>query len=232
MPPATPDEPIPGRRLPLKPKWYEREYVVHEAAERLIKSRKAAGYESAAAAAEAMHIKVVTYQHHENGRRAITPQVAETYAKFFGVTALHILRGDELPDARGMRIIGVIGAKGFVRMLRTEEQTTIVPPPPGDPDTMLTPMTVDGNDLYPVYQDKDTVWFDPYELNGRVVPSRVYGKDCIVRLADRSIVLRRVLHIQHENRKLVATLGHYGTDDVLHEPILGAARIRWTMKPE
>ncbi len=68
-------------------------------AERLIQARKAKGYESATAAAEAHGWKEPTYLAHENGTRGIGRKVGE-YAKAYGVSVGWLLNGEGLPPTR------------------------------------------------------------------------------------------------------------------------------------
>jgi hypothetical protein len=60
--------------------------------ERLREARIAAGYETAAAAATAMGIRVPTYTHHENGRNSLS-RSGPRYASFFRVSLEWLLTG-------------------------------------------------------------------------------------------------------------------------------------------
>ena len=61
--------------------------------DRLIKARKHAGFDTAAAAAEALSIKEPTYMAHENGSRGFRKPSAEQYARRFGVSLEWLLTG-------------------------------------------------------------------------------------------------------------------------------------------
>lgn len=61
--------------------------------DRLIKARKHAGFETAAAAADALGIKEPTYMGHENGSRGFKHKSAEQYARRFGVSLEWLLTG-------------------------------------------------------------------------------------------------------------------------------------------
>lgn len=65
-----------------------------EVHERLQAARKAAGYESATAAAEALGWAVSTYLGHENGSRGLGVDVARQYAAAFDVQPERLLFGD------------------------------------------------------------------------------------------------------------------------------------------
>lgn len=69
--------------------------------DRLRAARKAAGYETAKAAAEAMGVSEATYSQHENGTRGFPATRAARYARFFRTTPEWLLygRGSESPHA-------------------------------------------------------------------------------------------------------------------------------------
>lgn len=62
-----------------------------EVGKRLARARKAAGFDSAKAAAEALNIPIATYIQHENGTRGFRAPTAERYAKRFKTTPEWIL---------------------------------------------------------------------------------------------------------------------------------------------
>jgi transcriptional regulator with XRE-family HTH domain len=64
-----------------------------EVGKRLRGAREAAGYDSAAGAAQAMGIPIATYIQHENGTRGFKAATAERYAKRFKTTPEWILYG-------------------------------------------------------------------------------------------------------------------------------------------
>jgi phage repressor protein C with HTH and peptisase S24 domain len=59
---------------------------------RLAKARRAAGYDTATAAAEALGVKYPTYAAHENGSRGV-PRNMDRYARFFRVSLDWLLNG-------------------------------------------------------------------------------------------------------------------------------------------
>lgn len=65
--------------------------------ERLSQARKAAGYETATAAADAMGLQPPTYLAHENGSRGFKLDSANRYAKFFRVPLEWLLFGANPP---------------------------------------------------------------------------------------------------------------------------------------
>ena len=67
--------------------------MMDEIAKRLTKARKAAGYSTKKAAAEAMGIKYPTYAGHENGNDGFTFEQATFYARKFRVTLDWLIAG-------------------------------------------------------------------------------------------------------------------------------------------
>jgi len=64
-----------------------------EVADRLRQARVAAGYDSAAEAADALDMREPSYAAHENGGRAFSLQKAVEYAKFFDVNLVWLATG-------------------------------------------------------------------------------------------------------------------------------------------
>ena len=65
-----------------------------EVADRLRQARVAAGYDSAAEAADALDMREPSYAAHENGGRAISLRKAVEYAKFFDVNLVWLATGE------------------------------------------------------------------------------------------------------------------------------------------
>lgn len=68
-------------------------------ADRLKEARKAAGFKSAADAANALNVAYPTYAGHENGSRGLTTEALELYARRFKVSADWLLKGKTLPSS-------------------------------------------------------------------------------------------------------------------------------------
>lgn len=64
-------------------------------AERLKQARQNAGFDSAAAFADAHDIPEPTYRAHENGTRALTQRAARQYAPILGVTVTWLMFGED-----------------------------------------------------------------------------------------------------------------------------------------
>jgi len=71
--------------------------------DRLMTARDAAGYRSAAKAAEALGMSKSTYGAHENGQNEFDPEQARIYAKKFHTTAGWLLTGDSDPPQKSPR---------------------------------------------------------------------------------------------------------------------------------
>lgn len=67
--------------------------------ERLREARKAAGYTSTAAFAQAFDLVEGTVRSHENGNRGLRPPAAALYARLLNVSAAWLLTGDGEPTA-------------------------------------------------------------------------------------------------------------------------------------
>ncbi len=72
---------------------------VSTAADRLRAARAAAGYKSAAKAAEALGLGASTYASHENGTNGFDADQARRYAEAFGTSAGYLLFGEEARSA-------------------------------------------------------------------------------------------------------------------------------------
>jgi len=89
--------------------------AAREAARRLREFR-IKKFDSVAAAARTMGIKLTTLSHHENGRRAISVQAAAVYAKALDVQPEQILYGRKRSSRKQplVRIVGSVGRDGIV----------------------------------------------------------------------------------------------------------------------
>jgi len=74
--------------------------------QRLREARIAAGYETAADAAEAMGVPRSTYVQHENGSRGYPANRAARYARFFGVSPEWLLYGQGGARSRSVPVVG------------------------------------------------------------------------------------------------------------------------------
>lgn len=74
--------------------------------DRLREARIAAGYETAAEAAEAMGVPRSTYIQHESGTRGYPAKRAARYARFFGTTPEWLLYGQGGPRSVSVPLVG------------------------------------------------------------------------------------------------------------------------------
>jgi len=157
---------------------------------RLTEARIKAGFMSAAEAAREIGISVTTYQHHENGRRVISPRIAALYAKAFNTTAAHIMFGSELLRETCVAIVGHIVERGMIVAVETDET---VPVPEGIANVSnLKALRVETRDCWPAYQPGDAVFYDPGDLRRPVHGDVVVGQDCVVMTPLGTLMVRHV----------------------------------------
>lgn len=134
-------------------------FGMSEPYERLQEARKGAGYESAAAAAEAMGVKLPTYVHHENGTRGLS-RAAVRYAKFFRVSLDWLVSG-RTAAARNrpptVELAGTVGGGATVFPVgddtaATSFDTLELP----DPSNVVG-LRVVGDSQYPRYMDGEII---------------------------------------------------------------------------
>lgn len=78
-------------------------FMGNSESDRLIRARKHAGFDTAAAAAEALSVKEPTYMGHENGSRGFKSK-AEQYARRFGVSLEWLLTGRGAMERKTVQI--------------------------------------------------------------------------------------------------------------------------------
>lgn len=148
-----------------------RREIIQARAGRLREARMAAGFRSAAAAAQRNRWVEATYRSHENGTRKIDDEDAERYASGFSksgrkVTGLWIIYGpqDEAPETsekapNSVPVMGLIGAGATI-----EPEYEQIPEhgiyqiqlPFAVPDELIA-LQVDGESMMPYYEDGDIV---------------------------------------------------------------------------
>jgi hypothetical protein len=195
-----------------------------DASGRLRRLRIQAGYATAADAARAMKTNVVTYQHHENGRRAISRAAAEEYGRFFSVAAGLILYGEALQAAQRIALMGAVQSGGVV-VQDVEGHRGFVQGPPTDRD--LVGLRVETDDLYPAYRRGDLVF---YERPGPLAPdlASLNGRDCVVTTEDGRTLLRLLTHNGDDRATLVAFAG----PPILNVKIVSACPVIWLHRAE
>lgn len=158
---------------------------MREIHERLKWAREHAGYETAAAAAQALGVKEPTYMGHENGSRGFPLDRAERYARKFKVSLEWLLTGrgsptkGVLPTARAAGYIGA-GAE----FLPVDDHAPgggleEVEIPPGVPlDAVL--VIVRGDSMHPRYFDGEYLFY----LRDQRPPAELLNRECVVKLPD------------------------------------------------
>lgn len=168
---------------------------------RLKRARLEAGYSSAADFARAHSIKMTTYQHHENGRRDLKPEIAKAYARFLKVPAGTLLYGEQLHVIAEVPVVGVVTSAGMVEFNATAGLPGVMAILP-DPGTMVG-LKIVGDALAPAYRDGDVVFHRALSRD-RYNPSLLHGLECVVELVDGSKLLRQVSVQPNGNMTLIA----------------------------
>jgi transcriptional regulator with XRE-family HTH domain len=185
--------------------------------ERLRRAREQAGYPTAADFARDNNIKKTTYQHHENGRRELTPDVARLYGRILKLPAGSLLFGERVESLQRnapVIIVGRVTAQG--RITPVDNQDTIILPDP----TQLLALRIESDDMIPNYRLGDTIFFQ------RLVPDRfdledLTGVECVVELADGRQLLRQV-SVQIDGR---VTLAAYHAPMMVDQVVVAASPV-------
>lgn len=191
--------------------------------ERLQAARQAAGYATAAEAAEAMGVKLPTYTHHENGTRDITRRgVAERYARFYRVNLEWLMtgRGPQKPAQRPQARIpieGVVGAGFAVEMIDDPAGAAAVDSVPIPDSELIGALRVRGDSQYPVFVDGEFVLFDKRP----VAPRDLIGQLAIVQTNDGRRLLKT---IRRGNTDRAFTLESYNAPPEENVALIGAWR--------
>ena len=92
------------------------------AADRLRQARQAYGYASATKAAEILGTSASTYNAHENGQNAFTPEQAERYASAFGVSPAWLFFGETARSAPTViALVRALERKGILSSAEARE---------------------------------------------------------------------------------------------------------------
>lgn len=154
---------------------------------RLREARRAAGYETAAAAADAMGAGRAAYTHHENGTRRFL-QEAERYAKFFRVDLDWLLTGRG--EMRGKRpsipIMGIVAAGSSVIPVTDatgdQELGDIELPERG----RIAALTIKGDSMYPRFLDGEHILYDPTPT----IPQKLLNCYAVVSTLDGRMMIK------------------------------------------
>jgi len=175
---------LPGDNVINRTPWLRADA---SAARRLMVARQNAGYPSALAFAKKIGVNATTYYHHENGRRTILPDAAETYARALNIDANVLLFGTELPLWRDIPIVGTIDRGGIVRPM---PDTSVPEGLTVDLRGLVTHQVI-GNDAYPSIRHGDSVVHRPL-TRGLLDLDRIHGCECIIETDEGEVLLRQV----------------------------------------
>ncbi|MGJ4888906.1 XRE family transcriptional regulator [Bradyrhizobium sp. HKCCYLRH3099] len=162
--------------------------------ERLTAARKAAGYPTASAAAEALGVAGPTYLGHENGSRGLRQAAAERYARKFDVSLEWLLTGRgpqqrKTPPAeeRQVPLVGYVSAGAQTHFYAQEEPLDYVPAPDGSSDQTVS-VEIRGDSLGSFF-DRWLVFYDDVR---RPPGDSVMNKLCVVGLEDGRVLIKKV----------------------------------------
>lgn len=179
------------RQAPLPASGYPIGYRLWvEQHDRLKAARKAAGYDTAADAAEAMGVPYSTYSAHENGEKRLT-RAGDRYARFFHVSKAWLMdgAGEMKGSRRAVPIYGSVGAGATVEQIGDTAAHDAV----GEVDIPeaegLGALIVRGESQWPKWIDGDVII---YEMQPRR-PAELVNRYCIVETisGDRLIKMLR-----------------------------------------
>ena len=194
------------------------------AADRLVKVRIGHGYETAVDAARAMGISVITYHHHENGKRNISVRAARIYASHYGVAGGAILYGDQSAPLARVQVAGAVTATGKI--------TEHMPCHPSRPLTVQAPVftdeplqayVVEASDLAPAYHPGDVVYTG---IPNGIRHNEVHGRECVVRTEDGHQFLR-VCRLERDG---TWTLSSYTGITVRGVRLVDATPVAWVRR--
>lgn len=128
---------------------------MQEPSDRLREARIAAGFATIKAAADAKGFHKQNLADHEAGRRGISPENAEAYARAFKVNPEWILLGIQTEN-RVINVVGYVGAGGsvaFVDGYAKGDGMDQIEAPPGCPPSAVA-ARIKGDSMFPVYSDE------------------------------------------------------------------------------
>lgn len=185
---------------------------------RLRHAREAAGFATAAAAAEAFGWKRFTYTSNENGNAPFSYRRAKDYALAFGVRMEWLYDADGPMSAlTGMtRIVGRVGASssGAVLFAQGQSGNELVPLPPGASDKAVALLVV-GQSMPGLADEGALIYFE----DQRTPPSvDMLGHVVVVELDTDEVLVKRLLRGSRSRRYNLESLVGELREDV---------KIRW-----
>ena len=194
-------------------------------AARLKEARKAAGFKTAAGAAEHFGWNRNTYSSNENGNAPYSYATAKRYAQAFGVSAQALYDGAAPPDADAaspqsretlVPVIGRVGAdtEGRVLFASGQEAGELVPLPPGGTAKAVA-LRVVGHSMRGVTDEGGLIYFE----DQRTPPTPdMFGHVVVVETAEGEVLVKRLLR--------GSLKGRYDLESVVG-PMRENAKLRW-----
>ena len=194
-------------------------------AARLKEARKAAGFKTAAGAAEHFGWNRNTYSSNENGHAPYSYATAKRYAQAFGVSAQALYDDAPPPDpdaAAGRRretlvpVIGRVGAdaEGRVLFATGQDAGELVPLPPGGTKRAVELLIV-GHSMHGVADEGGLIYFE----DQRTPPTPdMFGHVVVVETAEGEVLVKRLLR--------GSLKGRYDLESVVG-PVRENAKLRW-----
>lgn len=149
-------------------------------------------------------------------------------AEMTGLTPAYFRYGDPVsgPDPRLAAMVGYVGAGAQIVVAGQDGQsgqngtTAAIAAPSGDALSAMAVM-VRGDGLYPVYQDGDVIFYSP---EGSDQESAYLGRECVVKLPDGPLLLKRVMRGSEPGSYLLLSYNAAPMDNVRLE---WASPVRW-----
>lgn len=195
-------------------------------ADRLRRAREAAGYQTAKEFSDALGIAEGTYRHHDNGNRGFKLRSAQKYARKLGVDPYWLLTGRLPKGAAGstVPVVGYLGAGAAVLGVDRAlgEVAAEVPAPPETTGNEVA-IVVRGDAMYPAYRDGDILYYREQADS----EDNILGVDCVVMLADESMVVKLV---NRGSRLGTYTLVSHNAPPMNDQVIRWATPVLWVRK--
>lgn len=201
---------------------------MREAHERLKWAREQAGFETAAAAAEAMGVPKPTYHAHENGTRGFTNLSARKYARRFGVRTPWLQHNEGPPKDHPavVYVVGYIGAGSEITPVDDFPQgggLEEVEAPPGAENKEILAVRVRGDSMYPAYKNGDTIYYSAVSED----PSHHIGEECVVKLTDGRMYLKL---LERGSGGTTFTLLSHNAQPIYDAQLEWAAKVKWVKR--
>ncbi|WP_052726302.1 S24 family peptidase [Devosia epidermidihirudinis] len=197
--------------------------TMSDLADRLMKARKHAGFDSVQQAVDACGFKYPTYAGHENGSSGFRAPTGAIYAKRYKVSFDWLMngRGPMIPEGeRQVRLSGYVGAGQEVYQFDDGNAGWVEAPP--DATDATHAVEVQGNSMLPLYETGTVLYYSKL-----LAPENMTGKRCIVKLEDERILVKT---LRRGSQAGLWTLVSLNADDIEDVAIQWAAPIDW-IKP-